>query len=335
MRQHQEAKPDIRFLTEMPWLHEHVGQRRRQCRISVVRIAPGQAIGQVVAFAGGVLLHDLAQVNAVAGQGIGQHFVQASALPVRQEQEHREPGDQAAEQGVEQPRQEQPVTITDLIEAEQHHQGNRGGRQCVARGAVDKEHHSGCDREARLDQRIGEQIEQRPGHRQANRGADDPLAQFASSGAVVWLADKQRGEDDPVTLRGVNQVHHAVADAQGQGQAQCMAEQQRGRCQLRAQANPHILEVARRAVEQAAVGGVGQSVGVAGIAEQTVEGAEVGGQCPQRAQQTAPGRVALDAQVFDGGVQVAQRFGEAGVIDERLAHLDRFRQRPAGFALLA
>ena len=120
-----------------------------------------------------------------------------------------------------------------------------------------------------------------------------------------------------------------------QGQAQGMAEQQRGRRQLRAQAHPHILEVAWRAVEQAAVGGVGQGVGVAGVAEQAVEGAEVGRQCAQRAQQAAPGRVALDAQVFEGGVQVAQGFGEAGVINERLAHLDRLGQRPAGLALLA
>jgi hypothetical protein len=34
-------------------------------------------------------------------------------------------------------------------------------------------------------------------------------------------------------------------------------------------------------------------------------------------------------------MQVAQGFGEAGVIDERLAHLDRLGQRPAGLALLA
>ncbi|MCY1250323.1 hypothetical protein D3C81_1032890 [compost metagenome] len=76
-------------------------------------------------------------------------------------------------------------------------------------------------------------------------------------------------------------MHHGVADAQGQGQSQGMAEQQRGRRQLRAQAKPHVLEAARRTVEQAAVGGVGQGVGVTGIAEQAVEGAEVGCQCPQ------------------------------------------------------
>ncbi|MNS92549.1 hypothetical protein D3C72_1266910 [compost metagenome] len=129
-------------------------------------------------------------------------------------------------------------------------------------------------------------------------------------------------------------MHHGVADAQRQGQSQGMTEQQRGRCQLRAQANPHVLEVAGRTVEQAAVGGVGQGVGVAGIAEQAVEGAEVGRQCPQRTQQAAPGRVALDAQVFERGIQIAEGLGETRVIGERLTHLDRFGQGTAGFALL-
>jgi len=91
--QHQETEAHIRLLTEMPRLHQHVRQRGGQRRIGVVRVAAGQAIGQVVAFAGGVLLHDLAQVDAVAGQGVGQHFVQATALPVRQEQEHGQAGD--------------------------------------------------------------------------------------------------------------------------------------------------------------------------------------------------------------------------------------------------
>ncbi|MNK93077.1 hypothetical protein D3C87_1132220 [compost metagenome] len=114
-----------------------------------------------------------------------------------------------------------------------------------------------------------------------------------------------------------------------------MTEQQRRWRQLRAQAHPDIFEVARRTVEQAAVGRVGQGVGVARVAEQTVEGAEVGRQCAQRTQQSAPRRVALDAQVFKGGVEVAQRFGETRVINKWLTHLDRFGQSAAGLALLA
>ena len=245
MRQHQETEADIRLLTEMPRLHEHVRQCRRQRRVSVMGVASGQAVGEVIALAGGVLLHDLAQVDAVAGQGVGQHFVQAPTLPVREEEEHRQTCDQAAQQGIEQPWQEQPVAIADLIEAEQHHDRDRRRRQGVAGGAIGEEHHAGSDGEARLHYRVGEQIEQRPRHRQANGRADDPLAEFAPGGAVVRLADEQRGEDDPVALGRVDQVHHAVADAQCQRQAQGMAEQQRSRRQLCTQANPHVLEIAR------------------------------------------------------------------------------------------
>ncbi|MNC53581.1 hypothetical protein D3C75_1030040 [compost metagenome] len=86
VREHQETKAHIGFLTEMPRLHEHVRQRGGQRRIGVVGVAAGQAVGEVVALAVGILLHDLAQVDAVAAQGRGQQFVQAPALPVGQEQ---------------------------------------------------------------------------------------------------------------------------------------------------------------------------------------------------------------------------------------------------------
>ncbi|MCY1417103.1 hypothetical protein D9M71_326230 [compost metagenome] len=283
----------------------------------------------------GVLLHDLAQVHAGTGQGIGQCLVQPPPLPVGEEQEHREDGDQAAHQGIEQARQEQAIAIADLIEAEQHHQGDRGRGQGVAGGTVDEEHHPGDHGEQRLDDRVGEQVEQGPTHRQADRGAEDSLHQLAPGCTVVGLAHEQRGEDDPVALGRVDQVHHAVADRQRQRQAQGMAEQQRGRRQLGAQARPHILQRAWRAVEQAAVAGVGQAVRIAGSTEQAVQRRQVGSQRPQRAQQAAPGRVVLHAQVFQRGVQVLQGFGEAAGQHEWLAQADRAGQFLAGRALLA
>ncbi|MNN26935.1 hypothetical protein D3C81_1404560 [compost metagenome] len=208
-------------------------------------VAPGQAVGQVVALAVGILLHDLAQVGAVAAQGVGQHFVQAPALPVGEEQEHRENRDQAADQGIEQAWQEQPVAIADLVEAEQHHQGDRCGGQGVARGAIDEEHHPGRYGKQRLDDWARKQVEQRPAHGQADGSADDPLHQLASRCTVVGLAHEQGGEDDPVALSRVDQVHHAVADRQRQRQAQGMAEQQRGWGQLLTQAAPYVTQVAR------------------------------------------------------------------------------------------
>ncbi|MNV47193.1 hypothetical protein D3C71_1390520 [compost metagenome] len=244
-------------------------------------VAPGQAVGQVVALAVGILLHDLAQVGTGAGQGIGQRLVQSPPLPVRQEQEHGGNGDQAAYQGIEQTWQEQAITVADLVEAEQHHQRDRRRGQGVAGGAVDEEHHPGDHGEHRLDDRVGEQVEQGPADGQANGRAEDPLHQLAPGGAVVGLADEQRGEDDPVALGRVNQVHHAIADRQRQRQAQGMAEQQRSRCELSAQARPHVLQRVWRAVEQAAVAGVGQAIRVAGGTEQAVQRCQVGGECPQ------------------------------------------------------
>ena len=226
VREHQKAKADIRLLTEMPWLHQHVAQGGRQRGVGVVRVAPRQAVGQVVTFAVGVLSDDLLQVAAVAAQGAGQQAVQAAALPVRQDQQHRQAGDQAAEQGVDQARDKQPVAVADLVEAEQHQQGDGGGGQGVAAAAQGKEHHPGDHCKQRLHQRIWEQVKQRPAEQQAEHRAADALHQLEPGRAVVRLADKQRGQQNPVALCWVNPVQHAVTGRQCQGQAQSVAEQQ-------------------------------------------------------------------------------------------------------------
>ncbi|MCY1440706.1 hypothetical protein D9M71_569910 [compost metagenome] len=157
--EHQEAEADVRLLTEVTRLHEHVGQGGGQRRVGVVGIAPGQAVGQVVALAAGVLLHDLAQIPAVAREGIGHHLVESAALPVGEDEDHREAGDQGAEQGVHQARQEQAVAVADLVEAEQHQQGDSGRGQGVAGGAGGEEHHPGNHGESRLQEGAGEQVE--------------------------------------------------------------------------------------------------------------------------------------------------------------------------------
>ncbi|MNQ53727.1 hypothetical protein D3C85_677750 [compost metagenome] len=298
VRQHQKAQADVRLLTEMPGLHQHVAEGGGQCGFGVVRIAPGQAVGQVVAFAADVLLDDLPQVGAVAAEGVGQHAVEPAALPVRQDQEHREAGDQAADQGVDQAWQDQAVAVADLVEAEQHQQGDRRGGQGVAAAAGGEEGHPGGYGEEGLHQRAGEQVEQRPAEQQAEHGAGDPLHQLEAGGAVVRLADEHRGQQDPVALGRVNPVQHAIAGGQGDGQAQGVAEQQRGRGQLLAQAFPDLLQRVWLAIQQAAVLLLGQGIGVAGVAEQLVEGGEVAGQGAERAQQLAPGRVALQVQVL-------------------------------------
>ncbi|MCY1438475.1 hypothetical protein D9M71_546770 [compost metagenome] len=147
VREHQEAEAELGVLAEMSRLQEHVRQRGGQRRVGVVRVAPGQAVGEVVALAAGVLLHDLAQVAAVAGDAVAEQRVQAAALPVREDQEHRQAGDQRAEQGIEQARQDQPVAVAHLVEAEQHQQGDRRRGQGVARAAGGEEGDPGGHRQ--------------------------------------------------------------------------------------------------------------------------------------------------------------------------------------------
>ena len=68
VRQHQKAKAEVGILTEVPRFHEHVAEGGGQRRVGVVRVAPGQAVTEVVTLAAGVLGDDLAQVGAVAAQ---------------------------------------------------------------------------------------------------------------------------------------------------------------------------------------------------------------------------------------------------------------------------
>ena len=128
-------------------------------------------------------------------------------------------------------------------------------------------------------------------------------------------------------------VQHAVAGGQRQGHAQAVAEQQRGRGELLAQALEGVLQAARRAVEQGAVLFVGDGVRVARPGQLAVQRGEVGGQGAERAQQALPGRVALLAQVFERGLEVFQGQLAVGVV-ERLAQADSPRQGLAGLALL-
>ncbi len=296
-------------------------------------VAPGQAVGQVVVLATVVLAHDLAQVVAVAAEGVGDHLVQTPALPVRQDQEHRGGGDQAAEQGIEQARPDQPVAIADLVEAEQHHQRDCGRGQGVARAAGGEEHHSGDHGEQCLHRLAGEQIEQRPADHQAEHGAADALHQLDPGGAIVGLADEYGGQQHPVALLGVDGVQRGVTRDQGDGHAQGVAEQQGRRRQLQADAVERLAQRLRLAIQQAAVLRAFQRGGIAGTGELALQGGEVARQRTQRAQQAAPGRVVLLAQVLQRRLQVLQCLGIGLAVAKRLAQLDGLAEFAAGAGL--
>src|SRR5690606_40038165 len=127
----------------MSWLQQHVRKCGGQCSVSIVCVASGQPIGQVVTLAALVLMHDLAQVVGASAQSIGHHLVESAALPVRQDQEYRGGGDEAAQQGIDQAWADQPVTVTNLVVAEQHQQRNGRRRQGGAAAAGGKKHHAG------------------------------------------------------------------------------------------------------------------------------------------------------------------------------------------------
>ncbi|MCY1283767.1 hypothetical protein D9M68_367050 [compost metagenome] len=128
-------------------------------------------------------------------------------------------------------------------------------------------------------------------------------------------------------------VQHAIAGGQGDGHAQGVAEQQRGRRQLQADAFHGVPPAARRAVQQAGVLLLGQRVGVVGAGQLALQGGEVAGQRAQGTQQVAPGRVVLGAQVLQRVLQVGHRLGAVGAMDERLAQLDRLAEVAAGARL--
>ncbi|MCY1422872.1 hypothetical protein D9M71_385690 [compost metagenome] len=130
-------------------------------------------------------------------------------------------------------------------------------------------------------------------------------------------------------------VQHAVTGGQRQGQAQGVAEQQRGGGELLAQTLPDLAQAVRVTVVQGAVLLLGQRLRIARRTEQLLEGAEVAGQCAQRAQQAAPLRVVLRLQVVEGGAQVVERLGAGALVVEWLAQLDGRGQRATGLALLA
>ena len=335
VREDQEAKAGLGIPAEVAGLQQHVRQRGRERRIGIVRVAPGQSIGQVVTLAALVLVHDLAQVVGAAAQGIGDHLVEATALPVRQDQEDCGGGDQAAQQGIDQAWPDQSVAIADLVETEQHQQRDGRRRQGVAAAAHGEEHDAGDHREQGLDLLAGKQVEQRPASDQAEDGAGHPLYQLDPRCAIVGLADEHGGQQHPVALFRVDRVQHRIAADQRQAHAQGVAKQQRGGRQLQADTVAGIAQRLRLAIQQAAVLLAFQGVGIARAGQLALHRREVARQGAQRTQQTAPGRVVLLAQVIERGFEVGQRLGIGLAVAKRLSQPDRTGQLAAGDTLQA
>ena len=86
VRQAQEIPHHLGVATHMQGLLEHGAVRVGQRGIRVVGIAPGQAVGQVVALAALVLRQDLPQVQRLGLQHLGGQPGPVARLPRRQHQ---------------------------------------------------------------------------------------------------------------------------------------------------------------------------------------------------------------------------------------------------------
>ncbi|MCW0450337.1 hypothetical protein NB706_003171 [Xanthomonas sacchari] len=331
--QSQEAEAGIEVAAVAAGLAQHVRQRHRQRGVGVVHVAAGDAVGQVVAHAAAVLLQHLRQVARAAGQHRRQHLVEATALPVRQDQERGGGGDRAADQGVEQARPDQHEAVADQVEAEQRHHRDRRGGKHVAVGAGDEEHQRAEQGEQQLQLGAREQLHQRPRRAQADQGAGDALGQAQAGGAVVGPAHEGGGQQDPVAVAGVDRLHDGVAHHQRDGHAQPVPEQHRAGRELLAQAPQHLAQGVRRGVAQAGVEGVAGGVRLRGLGQAPLDAVQVGHQQFQRAEQPRLPWVGT-------GVQEIQRLAQVGggllgllAVVERLAQPDRLAQRRAGLAL--
>ena len=312
----QEAETLVGVLfAVVPRLLQHVGQHRGECGIGVVGVAARQPVGEVVLLAGLVLVDDLAQIECAVGQRRRGHLVQAPPLPVRQDEEHRQAGYQRADQGIDQPRQDQVETVADLVEAAQHQRGDGGSGDDVMLLAIGEEDDAGHHGNQRLEQRVREQADQRPAHHQADYRTDDALAQEAARGTEVGPTHEQRGQQDPVALGRVNQMQHAIAHQQRGRQAKGMTKGRRSRRQVETNALPGVAKAARRAVEETGVLLIDHRIRVVGAGELVLQCRQVTAQCLQRAQQRGPFRIALRPQVDDRRPQILQRLLALAVLE--------------------
>ena len=323
----QEAQGHARARPHETRFAEHVGDRAGQGGIGIVGIAPGHAIGQIVARARAVLAGDLSQVAGLAAQGAGGERVDAARLPVRQHQQRRQTGDDAADGGVDQSRHQQHAAVADLVEAHQDQQRHGGGGQEIATRAGGEEHHAGGDRQQRLQPGQREQLQQGPAGDDAQGRPGDALSHARDGAAIGLLTDEQRGQQDPVALRRMDHAHHDIARRQRHGQPQRVTEQRRVRRELAPHPIDDVAPAMRRDVGQPHVDAAGLGRGLAGAGQLAVELGQVACQRLHRGQQCQrPGLAGPRALVLDRAAQVGQRLHGHVALHERLASRDRRRQ---------
>lgn len=88
-----------------------------------------------------------------------------------------------------------------------------------------EEQHAGNNNQDQLAFNRGHKIEHRQANRHAYQRTNNTQRQTMPRGVIVWLADKQAGQQDPVSVLQSGKLYKRIPDAQYRGHANGMTEQ--------------------------------------------------------------------------------------------------------------
>ena len=296
-----------------------------------MRVAAGDAVIQIVVLAIGVLREDFLQIRSRGRDRLRGHGVHAAALPIGQHEQHGDGRDHAADQRVDQARRDQLVgRAGGLVEAHQHHQ--RDGRRAdhIALRARDEEHHARAHRDERLHSQAGKQLEQGPARQQPQRRARDALDHARDGRAISGLAHEQSGQQNPVAMLRVGELHGHTTGGQRGGQAHGVAHQRRIQMKLLADARPAIGQAARGSIEQRHIAKPRAVERAGRQGELRIQRREIARQRAQRTQRALPLRAVLLLQVANRVFQIDNGMRHFHAAFEGLARTQRFGQARTG-----
>ena len=270
-------------------------------------VTPRQTIGEVILLATDILLQDLFQI-ALAGRKCASCLtMQALALPVGQNEEHRHRGYQATDEGFNQSWPDQIKAIPHLVEAAQYQQRDRRRANDIIFFSGGEEGYTGKQCDQRLQQWARKQSNRYPADHQPQQGAGNALGQKAPCGSEVGAAHEQCGEQDPVTLRGVKQLQQGIPREQRNRHADGMAKGGRAQRQIEAHPLPCLLHTCRRTIKQADILRGVCGIRVVGRGQPLFKSGEIVRHRMERRHQFTPGRVTHATQMLNGGVQIGKR----------------------------
>ena len=314
-------------------LLQQIGQQCRQRRVGIMGVTPRQAISEVILLATDILLQDLFQIALAGRQCASCLTMQALALPVGQNEEHRHRGYQATNEGFNQSGPDQIKAVPHLVEAAQYQQRDRRRANDIIFFSGGEEGYTGKQCDQRLQQWARKQSNRYPADHQPQQGAGNALGQKAPCGSEVGAAHKQRGKQDPVTLSGMKQLQQGIAREQRDRHANGVTKGGRAQRQIEAYPLPSFLHPRRRTIKQANVLGGVCGIRVVDRGQPLFKSGEIIRHRMERRHQFTPGRIMHAAQMLNGSVQIGERL-LALVMSERTLEQQRLAQPSARVPLL-